>query len=197
MEYCIFCKRRTNHLLVECWYKHKTSSRIERVNHESKTFKRIYEPFTSTSKRSDLRTKIKVKQKGETEKERVVKYTASNISVTNKTPSPKRKEIWPPLETGNESKTEEEIVILQERSAKLKKSTLSLPLPIQDVESTAEYQELKAQNTKLKKDLDFARNKQYHAIIERDEYKRIVDFHMRRFSTPSQNNPYQTNIVKK
>ena len=198
MEYCIFCKRRTNHQSIECWYKHKTPSRIERTQQETRTFKRIYTPFANTSRRKDLRTRIKVKHANEGPQERVVKFTSNSTFDTIKTPSPKQKETWPPLQIEKKKETEEEIVILQERSAKLKTSTLSLPLPIQDVESTAEYQNLKTQNTKLKKELDISRKQHCIAIVERDEYKRILDFHMRRmYSTPSQNNPYQTNIVKK
>ena len=183
---CSFCHEE-GHNSIQCWNKNKNFLlRFEtRVNNQNKTIKRIYKPIRHSERqdRTDLRKKLEDKQKDEPKNERTVTY--KNRS---RTPSPKRKEIWPPLETENKLKPEEEIVILKERSTKHKKSPLSLPLPIQDVESTPEYQELKAQNSKLKKELDIARNRQYKAIVERDEYKRILDFHMRRlYSTPSQN----------
>ena len=192
---CIFCGR-INHASKDCYHKNRISSRLERTHHETRTFKRIYTPFKSRSK--DLRTKLQDKPKGELEKERVIKFTSSTNSDKQRTPSPNRKETWPPRQIEKKTIPEEEIVILKERRANLKKSTSSLPLPIQDVENTPEYQELKAQNIKLKKELDSVRKQHCIATIEGGEYKEIMEFQMRRmYSTSSQNNPHQTNIVKK
>ena len=114
---CSFCHKE-GHNSTQCWNKNKNFQlRVEkRVNNQATTIKRIYKPIRHSERqyRTDLRKKLEDKQKDEPKNERTVTY--KNRS---RTPSPKRKEIWPPLETENKLKPEEEIVILQEMSAKL------------------------------------------------------------------------------